>query len=77
MASKFIEHPFDLAKVRLQSQVLSEPGAHRFAGPADCLRYTWRNEGFLGLYRVRTLFPLLSSRGLRWLHCRLSLVRAC
>jgi hypothetical protein len=55
MLSKLLEHPFDLAKVRLQSQVL-DPSA-RFDGPVDCLRKTWAREGFRGLYRVRTPHP--------------------
>ncbi|KAI6158359.1 mitochondrial carrier [Pisolithus thermaeus] len=49
MVSKVFEHPFDLIKVRLQSQVL-DPTA-RFNGPIDCLVRTWRNEGIRGLYR--------------------------
>ncbi|KAF9465093.1 mitochondrial carrier domain-containing protein [Collybia nuda] len=49
ICSKFFEHPFDLTKVRLQSQVLDSSA--RFNGPIDCLRKTWANEGFLGLYR--------------------------
>ncbi|KAI6039628.1 mitochondrial carrier [Pisolithus marmoratus] len=49
MVSKVFEHPFDLVKVRLQSQVL-DPTA-RFNGPVDCLVRTWRNEGIPGLYR--------------------------
>jgi hypothetical protein len=50
MVSKVIEHPFDLCKVRLQSQVLDATA--RFKGPLDCLSQTWRNEGIRGLYRV-------------------------
>lgn len=49
MLSKIFEHPFDLAKVRLQSQVLDETA--RFSGPLHCLQDTWKNEGFRGLYR--------------------------
>lgn len=49
MVSKVFEHPFDLIKVRLQSQVL-DPTA-RFNGPIDCLVRTWHNEGVRGLYR--------------------------
>ena len=45
------EHPFDLCKVRLQTQVLDQ--MTRFSGPIDCLTKTWKNEGFRGLYRVR------------------------
>ncbi|KIK91292.1 hypothetical protein PAXRUDRAFT_830968 [Paxillus rubicundulus Ve08.2h10] len=47
--SKVFEHPFDLTKVRLQSQVLDATA--RFNGPADCLVRTWKNEGVRGLYR--------------------------
>lgn len=53
MVSKVFEHPFDLTKVRLQSQVLDSSA--RFAGPIDCLVKTWKNEGIAGLYRVSTL----------------------
>ncbi|KAF8828164.1 hypothetical protein HHX47_DHR4000924 [Lentinula edodes] len=49
MVSKVFEHPFDLTKVRLQSQVLDSSA--RFAGPIDCLTKTWKNEGITGLYR--------------------------
>jgi hypothetical protein len=51
MVSKVFEHPFDLTKVRLQSQVLDETA--RFKGPIDCLVQTWKKEGVRGLYRVR------------------------
>ena len=51
MASKVLEHPFDLTKVRLQSQVLDN--APRYKGPIDCLTKTWKHEGLRGLYRVR------------------------
>ncbi|RDX54659.1 mitochondrial carrier [Lentinus brumalis] len=47
--SKVFEHPFDLTKVRLQSQVLDKQA--RFSGPLDCLAQTWRKEGIRGLYR--------------------------
>ncbi|KAI0746934.1 mitochondrial carrier [Daedaleopsis nitida] len=47
--SKVFEHPFDLTKVRLQSQVLDAQA--RFSGPLDCLLQTWRKEGVRGLYR--------------------------
>ncbi|KAI0635304.1 mitochondrial carrier [Trametes polyzona] len=49
IASKIFEHPFDLTKVRLQSQVLDAQA--RFSGPLDCLVQTWRKEGIRGLYR--------------------------
>ncbi|KAH8097027.1 mitochondrial carrier [Cristinia sonorae] len=49
MVAKVFEHPFDLTKVRLQSQVLDATA--RFSGPIDCLRQTWLKEGFRGLYR--------------------------
>ncbi|KAF8327227.1 mitochondrial carrier [Cantharellus anzutake] len=49
MVAKVFEHPFDLCKVRLQSQVLDE--TPRFNGPIDCLYKTWKYEGFRGLYR--------------------------
>lgn len=53
MASKVLEHPFDLTKVRLQSQVLDTSA--RFSGPLDCLKQTWKGEGIKGLYRVSVL----------------------
>ncbi|TFY68866.1 hypothetical protein EVJ58_g760 [Rhodofomes roseus] len=49
MTSKVFEHPFDLTKVRLQSQVLDATA--RFNGPIDCLAQTWKREGLRGLYR--------------------------
>ncbi|KAJ8073754.1 mitochondrial ornithine carrier protein [Marasmius tenuissimus] len=49
MVSKVFEHPFDLTKVRLQSQVLDSSA--RFKGPLDCLYKTWKFEGVKGLYR--------------------------
>ncbi|KAG6856084.1 hypothetical protein H0H87_007524 [Tephrocybe sp. NHM501043] len=49
MVSKVFEHPFDLTKVRLQSQVLDQTA--RFKGPVDCLVKTWQGEGMRGLYR--------------------------
>jgi hypothetical protein len=51
MTAKVFEHPFDLTKVRLQSQVLDATA--RFKGPVDCLVQTWSKEGLRGLYRVR------------------------
>lgn len=56
MVSKVLEHPFDLCKVRLQSQVLDDIA--RFNGPIDCLTKTWKNEGVRGLYRVSMLAKL-------------------
>jgi len=49
MVSKVFEHPFDLCKVRLQTQVLDEKPT--FKGPIDCLYKTYVNEGMRGLYR--------------------------
>lgn len=49
MIAKVFEHPFDLTKVRLQSQVLDATA--RFNGPIDCLRQTFVKEGIRGLYR--------------------------
>jgi hypothetical protein len=56
MVSKVFEHPFDLTKVRLQSQVLDTTA--RFNGPIDCLVKTWKNEGIRGLYRVCSSWSL-------------------
>lgn len=49
MVAEVFEYPFDLAKVRLQSQVLHNTAS--FGGPMDCLTQTWRDEGVRGLYR--------------------------
>lgn len=57
MVSKVFEHPFDLTKVRLQSQVLDSTA--RFNGPIDCLMQTWTKEGIRGLYRVHCTSYLL------------------
>ena len=62
IASKIFEHPFDLTKVRLQSQVLDATA--RFNGPIDCLVRTFRNEGVRGLYRVRHCLVFLRA----WSH---------
>ncbi|KAJ7096714.1 L-ornithine transporter [Mycena belliarum] len=53
IVSEVIEYPADLAKVRLQAQLLTPPtdASQRFKGPVDCLKKTWKNEGFRGLYR--------------------------
>lgn len=56
MVAEVFEYPFDLAKVRLQAQVLysTEVGSTRtFKGPLHCLYQTWKEEGLRGLYRVR------------------------
>ncbi|KAH6900938.1 L-ornithine transporter [Coprinopsis sp. MPI-PUGE-AT-0042] len=53
MVSEVFEYPFDLAKVRLQAQLLS-PGPSdglKFRGPMDCLMQTWKDEGVRGFYR--------------------------
>ena len=55
MVSEILEYPFDLAKVRLQAQLIASGptnNALRFDGPLDCLMQTWRDEGVRGLYRV-------------------------
>ncbi|KAF9523262.1 mitochondrial carrier domain-containing protein [Crepidotus variabilis] len=56
MMAELFEYPFDLAKVRLQAQLLAPPGASetnalRFNGPLHCLAQTWKAEGIRGLYR--------------------------
>ncbi|KAJ2930966.1 hypothetical protein H1R20_g6123, partial [Candolleomyces eurysporus] len=52
MVSEVFEYPFDLAKVRLQAQLLNgSSGAPQFSGPVDCLMQTWKQEGVLGMYR--------------------------
>jgi ornithine carrier protein len=57
MVAELFEYPFDLAKVRLQAQLLGPPTSTsvttmRFNGPLDCLLRTWKEEGLRGLYRV-------------------------
>jgi ornithine carrier protein len=56
MVSEVFEYPFDLAKVRLQAQLLapetSATGVPQFRGPLDCLMQTWKQEGVTGMYRV-------------------------
>ena len=59
MIAKVFEHPFDLVKVRLQSQPWDRPA--RFSGPLDCFVQTFKGEGLRGLYRV----SLITSRLLR------------
>ncbi|GAA6003017.1 hypothetical protein JCM10207_001947 [Rhodosporidiobolus poonsookiae] len=49
IASRLFEHPFDLTKVRLQSQPIDRPP--RFKGPLDCMAQTFRNEGLLAFWR--------------------------
>ncbi|PPQ69798.1 hypothetical protein CVT24_003074 [Panaeolus cyanescens] len=53
MVSEVVEYPFDLAKVRLQAQLLASSSSQtpRFNGPVHCLVQTWKDEGFRGLYR--------------------------
>ncbi|KAF4616303.1 hypothetical protein D9613_008445 [Agrocybe pediades] len=54
MVAELFEYPFDLAKVRLQAQLLvptSSSNVTTFNGPMDCLMQTWREEGVRGLYR--------------------------
>ncbi|KAI9798972.1 MAG: hypothetical protein M1833_004325 [Piccolia ochrophora] len=49
IVGKYIEFPFDTVKVRLQSQ----PDGHplRYAGPIDCFRQSFQQDGIRGLYR--------------------------
>lgn len=49
MVSKVFEHPFDLVKVRLQTQSSDQPA--RYAGALDCFKQTYVQEGLRGLYR--------------------------
>ncbi|KAJ9474706.1 Mitochondrial ornithine transporter 1 [Pseudozyma hubeiensis] len=49
MVSKVFEHPFDLVKVRLQTQSADRP--RRYAGAFDCFKQTYLQEGIRGLYR--------------------------
>ncbi|KAL1744260.1 mitochondrial carrier domain-containing protein [Schizophyllum fasciatum] len=61
MVSELFEYPFDLAKTRLQAQLLS-PTADMmpFTGPMDCLKQTYVEEGVRGLYRGLTV-PLVGA----------------
>ncbi|KAJ2850136.1 mitochondrial ornithine carrier protein [Coemansia brasiliensis] len=55
MMGKFVEYPFDTVKVRLQT---SETQV--FSGTLDCLKQTWKHEGFHGFYRGLTS-PLIGA----------------
>ena len=76
MVAEVFEYPFDLAKVRLQAQVLSpvSPTTVRFNGPMHCLSHTWKEEGLRGLYRVcvdihKTRAELIFLSGSPCSHC--------
>ncbi|KAJ3517915.1 hypothetical protein NLJ89_g199 [Agrocybe chaxingu] len=53
MVAEVFEYPFDLAKVRLQAQLLTPASSHakHFDGPMHCLMQTWKEEGVRGMYR--------------------------
>lgn len=54
-----VGHPFDTIKVRLQTE-----GTHgRFKGPIDCLKQTYINEGFRGIYKGMSA-PLVATGGI-------------
>ncbi|KIY45113.1 mitochondrial carrier [Fistulina hepatica ATCC 64428] len=56
MVSELFCYPFDLAKTRLQAQLLSPSSSMMpFKGPWDCLRQTFLDEGVRGLYRGLTV----------------------
>ena len=63
MVAEIFEYPFDLAKVRLQAQLITPSSSNikTFDGPMDCLVQTWKGEGVKGLYRVRRSHQLLVS----------------
>ncbi|KAJ1658055.1 Mitochondrial carrier protein ymc2 [Dispira simplex] len=51
----FSGQPFDTVKVRLQTQPTPLPGeTPRYAGTLDCVKRTYRSEGFGGFYRGTT-----------------------
>ncbi|GAC75821.1 mitochondrial carnitine-acylcarnitine carrier protein [Moesziomyces antarcticus T-34] len=58
MVSKVFEHPFDLVKVRLQTQSADRPP--RYAGAFDCFKQTYLQEGIRGLYRGLSM-PVLGA----------------
>lgn len=58
VTGKTAEHPFDLIKVRLQSQAVDQVKVLR--GPLHCLQNTLRYEGVRGLYKGLST-PLLGS----------------
>ncbi|CAK5272669.1 unnamed protein product [Mycena citricolor] len=71
VVSEIVEYPADLAKVRLQAQLLTPPSETRqlFKGPVDTLVKTWRNEGVRGLYRglsVPIAGSMAETAGLFW-----------
>lgn len=45
-----VTHPLDTVRTRLAAARLGLGGGQAYAGPADCLRETWRREGVRGLY---------------------------
>lgn len=47
IAGKIVEFPFDTVKVRLQTSTNDT-----FNGTFDCIVKTYKNEGFLGFYKV-------------------------
>ncbi|GAA5896301.1 hypothetical protein JCM6882_000976 [Rhodosporidiobolus microsporus] len=49
IVSRLFEHPFDLTKVRLQSQPFDRPPMYK--GPLDCMVQTFRNEGLLAFWK--------------------------
>ncbi|PWN23256.1 mitochondrial carrier [Microstroma glucosiphilum] len=58
MVAKVFEHPFDLIKVRLQTQPFSDPGPGQgkpkgtlYNGAFDAFRLTVQKEGLIGLFR--------------------------
>lgn len=55
IVAKLVEHPFDLVKVRLQSQPLDRP--LKYVGPLDCFVQTLRHEGLRALWRVSPPSP--------------------
>ncbi|PWN30140.1 mitochondrial carrier [Jaminaea rosea] len=68
MVAKVFEHPFDLIKVRLQTQPFTTPppGSNQqprgtlYNGALDAFRSTIRKEGFLGLFRGLSM-PILGA----------------
>lgn len=47
----FVGHPFDLVKVRIQTQVPDAKGELPFRGAIDCVKKTFQREGMRGLYK--------------------------
>lgn len=51
--------PIDLVKTRLQNQEIGSDGSRMYRSMVDCMRKTFRKEGFCGMYRGSAVNILL------------------